>query len=54
MLTDTIHLRVDTIFYSLLHAKDRVFVMVRRRVERIVEYIAIMKKLSFNAVHWLG
>jgi len=54
VLTNTIHLRVDTIFYSLLHAKDRVLFRVSKRVERMPEYVVIMKELSFNAVHCRG
>ena len=41
MLTDTIRLLVDTIFYSLPHA---IHFMARKRVERMLEYIVIMKE----------
>jgi len=54
VLTDTIRLLVDRTFYSLLHAKDRVLVMARKRVERMPEYIVIMKEFSFNAIHSLA
>jgi hypothetical protein len=54
VLTDTIRLRVDTIFYSLLHAKDRVLVRVRKRVERMSEYVVIINNfLLMLSIAWV-